>query len=125
MALGPQEMEDPATGRRPSTCAIRSSSKALLESCEIVRERTFMIHTAREVAQYLGVELEGDPAAPISGVASPERASQEDLIYVDSWRHLGRAASSCHPLRRSAAGRPGGCACRDSDRVRRLRLRFW
>src|SRR5438132_8552730 len=57
MALGPQEMEDPATGRRPSTCAIKSSSKALLEfSCEIVRERTFMIRTAREVAQYLGVE---------------------------------------------------------------------
>jgi len=53
-----------------------------------------MIRTAREVAQYLGVELEGDPAAPISGVASPERASQEDLIYVDSWRHLGRAAAS-------------------------------
>src|SRR5437879_13402413 len=95
MALGPQETEDPGTGRGPSTCAIKSSSKALLEfSCEIVRERTFMIHTAREVAQYLGVELEGDPAAPISGVASPERASQEDLNYVDSWRHLGRAAAS-------------------------------
>lgn len=53
-----------------------------------------MTRNAQQVAQYVGAELEGDPAALISGVASPERADREDLIYVDSLRHLGRAAAS-------------------------------
>ena len=53
-----------------------------------------MIRTAGELAEYLGVRLEGDPTAEISGVASPERAGKTDLIYVDSRKHLDRAAES-------------------------------
>jgi UDP-3-O-[3-hydroxymyristoyl] glucosamine N-acyltransferase len=53
-----------------------------------------MTHTAGEVAQYLGARLEGDALALVSGVASPDRASAEDLIYVDSPRHRGRAVES-------------------------------
>lgn len=53
-----------------------------------------MTHTASELAQYLGAHIEGDPNAPISGIASPERARAQDLIYVDSPRQLERAATS-------------------------------
>jgi len=53
-----------------------------------------MIRTAREIAETTGAQLEGDPAAKISGVASPESAGPEELIYADSARHLERAAQS-------------------------------
>lgn len=53
-----------------------------------------MTRTAGELAQYLGVRLEGDPKAEISGVASPERAGKTDLIYVDSRKNVDRAAKS-------------------------------
>jgi UDP-3-O-[3-hydroxymyristoyl] glucosamine N-acyltransferase len=53
-----------------------------------------MICTAGELAKYLGAELEGDVSAPVSGIASPERARAEDLIYVDSPRHQARLAAS-------------------------------
>ena len=53
-----------------------------------------MTRTARELAVHLAAQLEGDPSAPISGVASPEGASELDVIYVDSPRHGARAAES-------------------------------
>jgi UDP-3-O-[3-hydroxymyristoyl] glucosamine N-acyltransferase len=53
-----------------------------------------MIHTAGEVAEHLSAEILGDARAPISGVANPEGAKPEDLIYADSPRHLERAAAS-------------------------------
>jgi UDP-3-O-[3-hydroxymyristoyl] glucosamine N-acyltransferase len=53
-----------------------------------------MNHTARELAEYLGVRIEGDPHALVSGVAGPETARGEDLIYVESPRYLERAAMS-------------------------------
>ncbi len=53
-----------------------------------------MTRTARELADYLGATLDGDARAPISGVAGPERASAQDLIYLDSPRHQERARSS-------------------------------
>ncbi|MGO9642444.1 MAG: UDP-3-O-(3-hydroxymyristoyl)glucosamine N-acyltransferase [Candidatus Acidiferrales bacterium] len=53
-----------------------------------------MTRTAGELAEYLKVKLEGDARAPISGVAGPEKARAEDLIYVDSPRHQERAAES-------------------------------
>jgi UDP-3-O-[3-hydroxymyristoyl] glucosamine N-acyltransferase len=53
-----------------------------------------MICTAAELAKYLGAELEGDPSSAFSGVASPERARAEDLIYVDSPRNQTRVAAS-------------------------------
>ncbi len=53
-----------------------------------------MSRTAREVAEYLGAQLDGEPTLRLSGVASPGSAGLEDLIYVDSPRHLDRAARS-------------------------------
>jgi len=53
-----------------------------------------MTRTAGEFAEYLGAKLEGDARARVSGVASPERACAEDLIYIDSNRHRERAAES-------------------------------
>jgi UDP-3-O-[3-hydroxymyristoyl] glucosamine N-acyltransferase len=53
-----------------------------------------MKRTAGELAQYLGACLEGDAGRPISGVASPEKARAEDLIYLASSRHASRATES-------------------------------
>ena len=53
-----------------------------------------MMRTAGEVAEYLGAKLEGDARAEISGIASPERARADELIYVDSVRGSDRAAAS-------------------------------
>jgi UDP-3-O-[3-hydroxymyristoyl] glucosamine N-acyltransferase len=52
-----------------------------------------MIRTAGELAKYLGAELQGDDLAPVSGVASPEFARVDDLIYMDSSQQRARAAS--------------------------------
>jgi UDP-3-O-[3-hydroxymyristoyl] glucosamine N-acyltransferase len=53
-----------------------------------------MTRTTKQLADFLGCTLEGDGAAHVSGVASPASARAEDLIYVDSLRHLDRAAAS-------------------------------
>lgn len=53
-----------------------------------------MIRTAKELAEFLGCTLEGDGAARVSGVTSSVSARAEDLIYVESQRHLDRAAAS-------------------------------
>lgn len=53
-----------------------------------------MTRTIKELADFLGCTLEGDGAAKVSGVASPASSGTEDLIYVESPRHLDRAAAS-------------------------------
>jgi UDP-3-O-[3-hydroxymyristoyl] glucosamine N-acyltransferase len=53
-----------------------------------------MTRTAKELAEFLGCTLEGDGLARVSGVASPASARAEDLIYVESPRHVERAAAS-------------------------------
>src|SRR5712671_1730394 len=53
-----------------------------------------MIRTASELSEFLGCVLEGDARATVSGVASPASARAADLIYVETPRHLDRAASS-------------------------------
>jgi UDP-3-O-[3-hydroxymyristoyl] glucosamine N-acyltransferase len=53
-----------------------------------------MTHTAGELAQYLGAKIHGDAHAPISGLANPESAKVEDLIYADSPRQVERAVAS-------------------------------
>jgi UDP-3-O-[3-hydroxymyristoyl] glucosamine N-acyltransferase len=60
----------------------------------------------KELADFLGCTLEGDGAAQISGVASPTSARAEDLIYVDSPRHLDRAATSAAKCVAIAPGLP-------------------
>ena len=53
-----------------------------------------MRRTARELAEALGLKLEGDGGMELRGVASPERAGPHDLIYLESAKHAERAASS-------------------------------
>ena len=53
-----------------------------------------MTRTAHELAEFLGCALEGDGRAQISGVAAPISARETDLIYVESPRHMDKAAAS-------------------------------
>ena len=53
-----------------------------------------MKRTAKDLADFLGCALEGDGSVEIMGVASPASASAQDLIYVESPRHLDRAGAS-------------------------------
>lgn len=63
-----------------------------------------MSHTVGELASYLGATLSGDANVTVAGVASPERASAADLIYVESPKHFARAAQSAA---RCAIAKPG------------------
>ena len=53
-----------------------------------------MAHTAGELSKYLEAKLQGDAQARIAGVANPESARADDLIYVDAAKHAERAARS-------------------------------
>ena len=50
--------------------------------------------TAADLARKIGAAVEGDGSIELSGVASPERASSGDLIFVDTAKHTERAAAS-------------------------------
>jgi UDP-3-O-[3-hydroxymyristoyl] glucosamine N-acyltransferase len=50
--------------------------------------------TAKEVAEKIGARLEGDSGLELAGVAAPERAGAQQLIYVESAKHAQRAAGS-------------------------------
>lgn len=53
-----------------------------------------MTRTAKELADLLGVEIEGDGTAELQSVAAPERAGAKDLIYVEAAKHVERAVAS-------------------------------
>jgi len=53
-----------------------------------------MTRTAGELAEYLHAALVGDADALLAGVAGPDSARAEDLIYLDSPRHQERVAES-------------------------------
>ena len=53
-----------------------------------------MERTAREMAEYLGAELEGNPEVRITGCASVGGAKAGDLAFVDSPKQLEAAAKS-------------------------------
>ncbi len=63
-----------------------------------------MSHTARELAEFLQAPLEGDGDVAVTGVASPETARPEDLIYVESERHRVRALRSAARCALAPAG---------------------
>jgi UDP-3-O-[3-hydroxymyristoyl] glucosamine N-acyltransferase len=50
--------------------------------------------TARELAEALGLQLEGDGNVLLRGVAAPERAGPHDLIYLDAEKYAARARAS-------------------------------
>jgi UDP-3-O-[3-hydroxymyristoyl] glucosamine N-acyltransferase len=51
-----------------------------------------MERTARELAQHLGAELEGNPDVRVRGCASVATAKAENLVFVDSPKQLDAAA---------------------------------
>ena len=53
-----------------------------------------MTRTMKELADFLGCPLEGDGETRVSGVASTVSARADDLIFVESPRHLEPAAAS-------------------------------
>ncbi|HVA94442.1 MAG TPA: UDP-3-O-(3-hydroxymyristoyl)glucosamine N-acyltransferase [Candidatus Dormibacteraeota bacterium] len=53
-----------------------------------------MTRTASELAQFLGCAIEGEGSTIVSGVAAPATARPADLIYVETPKHLDRAAAS-------------------------------
>jgi UDP-3-O-[3-hydroxymyristoyl] glucosamine N-acyltransferase len=53
-----------------------------------------MALTARELAEFIGAKLLGDDSVVVSGVAAPESAGPQDLIYFDSPRYQIRAQNS-------------------------------
>jgi UDP-3-O-[3-hydroxymyristoyl] glucosamine N-acyltransferase len=50
--------------------------------------------TAGDLAAYLDCRLQGDSAVVLKGVASPEAAAADDLVYLDSSRHAERVTRS-------------------------------
>lgn len=53
-----------------------------------------MQKTAAELAATLGGEVAGDPKNSLSGVASPEAAQADDVIYIESQKHAEAAQAS-------------------------------
>jgi UDP-3-O-[3-hydroxymyristoyl] glucosamine N-acyltransferase len=50
--------------------------------------------TAGDLARFLGCPVHGEEVFPLKGVASPEAAEVDDLIYLDSSRHMERVTQS-------------------------------
>jgi UDP-3-O-[3-hydroxymyristoyl] glucosamine N-acyltransferase len=50
--------------------------------------------TAEELAEFLDARIDGDGRVLISGIAAPEDAGSEDLIYVEATKHRDRAETS-------------------------------
>ena len=50
--------------------------------------------TAGALATFLGCSLQGENALTLKTVASPEAAEADDLIYLDSSRHIERVVGS-------------------------------
>jgi UDP-3-O-[3-hydroxymyristoyl] glucosamine N-acyltransferase len=50
--------------------------------------------TAGDLAKVLGSSLQGESGLVLKGIASPEAAEAEDLIYLDSSRHIERVVRS-------------------------------
>lgn len=54
-----------------------------------------MVHrTAGDLAKFLGCPLQGEEALILKSVASPEAAQADDLIYLESARHMERVIRS-------------------------------
>ena len=53
-----------------------------------------MNYTAKQVADAVGANLDGDGTLELVGVAAPERAGAKHLIYVEAAKHAERALAS-------------------------------
>lgn len=59
-----------------------------------VAEVSSMKMTAQELANAIGLTVEGDGRLELDGVAAPEQAISTSLIYVDAAKHAERAVAS-------------------------------
>lgn len=50
--------------------------------------------TSEELANFLGARMDGDGGVLVAGIAAPEDARSEDLIYVEAPKHKERAEKS-------------------------------
>ena len=75
-----------------------------------------MPRTAREVANLIGASVVGDPEVALAGCSAPESATPEDLIFVDSAKHV----SAAHQSRAKCVIAPEGIAL-DAKTVLRAR----
>ena len=50
--------------------------------------------TAADLAHFLGCPIQGDAHVTLKGVASPDRAQADDLVYLGSGRHVERVSQS-------------------------------
>jgi UDP-3-O-[3-hydroxymyristoyl] glucosamine N-acyltransferase len=65
-----------------------------------------MSRTAKEVAVYLGATVVGDGTVAVRGVAGPEKAGPEDLVYLDAPKNrerVIRSAARCVVVKRGTA----------------------
>ena len=53
-----------------------------------------MKRTVQEIANHIGARVEGDASLELLGIAAPERAGAQDLMYVDSPKNAARVAAS-------------------------------
>jgi UDP-3-O-[3-hydroxymyristoyl] glucosamine N-acyltransferase len=53
-----------------------------------------MKHTLREIAEFIGAMLTGDPNVEVSGIASVRSAGPTDLVFVESEKSLSQALAS-------------------------------
>src|SRR5260221_6657903 len=53
-----------------------------------------MKHSLQQIAEAVGVRLIGDGRVEVSGVASIESASKDDLVFVEDEKHLNGALRS-------------------------------
>lgn len=53
-----------------------------------------MTRTAKELAEYVGAKVEGDANQRVAGCASAELAGEDDVIFVDSEKHIEAAQRS-------------------------------
>jgi UDP-3-O-[3-hydroxymyristoyl] glucosamine N-acyltransferase len=92
-------MENASAGRASDLSflnwrVVRDAVRKLFATIHFSRRGAVMTHTAGELGQYLGAPVHGNAQAPIAGLANPESAKADDLIYADSSRQIERAAAS-------------------------------
>src|SRR5438445_696787 len=78
---------------RTSSASVPNQREAI---SDLLLRRAVMTskRTAGDLATFLECRLQGDSALVLKGVASPEVAAADDLVYLDSNRHTERVTQS-------------------------------
>ncbi len=95
-----QDVDEPiALASRPRNPALRKEASPLgvfphLLSATCLRYTSSMSLTAKEVAGHVGAKIVGNGDIQIKGVASPARASAEDVVFCEDARMLAAVLAS-------------------------------